>query len=71
MPEIVSITFTREDEKKHSVRFKQGVAMFLSPKGDELGEAIAEPVLGTIYVGRKGTTLSNAKKLRVTIEVVE
>jgi hypothetical protein len=71
MGETVSITFTREDEKKHSVRFKQGRAMFLSEKGDEIGENITEPVLGTIYVGRKGTSLADARKLRVTIEVVE
>jgi len=69
MGEFVSITYVREEEKKHSVRFKEGSAVLVGLHKDET--PITEKVLGTIYVGRKGTTLANAKRLRVTVEVVE
>jgi hypothetical protein len=70
MGETVAIMFYREEEKKHSVRFKQRIARFIDVNGDEAAE-ITKPVLGTIYVGREGSHLADAKRLRVTIEVVE
>ena len=61
--------YTRGDEKKHSVRFEEdpdASSVSGKPGGDDVP---IEKLLGTIYVS-KMSGMSDAKRLRVTIEEV-
>jgi len=54
------ITYVREEEKKHSVRYVEEGS---DPRG-------LDQTLGTIYVHRR-SGLTDAPRLRLTIEVLE
>ena len=61
------INYIREEEKKHSVRFKEVDRLTGTVPGNM--DPSPDEILGTIYV--RNQFALNAKRLVVTVEVVE
>lgn len=60
--------YTKKDQKVHSVTFNEASSHILNEDGTK---SPVEKLLGQIYVSKSSRQASEAKRLRITVEVVE